>query len=114
MESGSSDSDMDLDRLGVEMDLRKVCRMTEPDRMKNVNDQHARLDDINYDNNLDCSVPHQGCTHCELKKHDDRGCWKRLTCQKCVRKGHLDFKYFCACAACRNVHECGKCPMEVL
>ena len=56
MESGSSDSDMDLDRLGVEMDLRKVCMITEPDRMKNVNDQHARLDDINYDNNLDCCL----------------------------------------------------------
>ena len=69
-------------------------------------------DVINYDNNPDRSVPHQGCTHCESKKHDDRGCWKRLICQKCGRKGHPLYKPFYACAACGNVHESGKHSTE--
>ena len=56
------------------MNRRKVCMTTVPDRVKNVSDQHARLDDINYDNDPDRSVPHQGCTHCGSKKNDDRGC----------------------------------------
>ena len=84
------------------------------DRVENFGGQHARLDDINYDNNPDCSVPHQGCTHCGSKKHNDRGCGKRLTCHKCGRKGHPSKKFFNACAACGNVHESAKCPKEDL
>ena len=78
------------------MDQRKVFMTTVSYRVENVGDQHARLDDINYENNPDRSVPHQGCTHCGSKKNDDRGCWKRLTCQKCGRKEHPSDKCFYA------------------
>ena len=82
MESSSSDSDSDLNGSVVEMDQCSACMTTVPDRVKNVSDQQARLDDINYDNNPYRSVPHQGYNHSGSKKHDDRGCWKKLTCQK--------------------------------
>ena len=74
VESGSSDSDSDLCESGAELDRRNVCMTTVPNRMKICGDQHVRLDDMNYDNNLDGIVSHQGCTHCGLKKHDDHGC----------------------------------------
>ena len=74
VESGSSDSDSALNGSGAELDRRKVCMTTVPDRVKNFDDQNARLDDMNYDNNPDGSVPHQGYTHCGSKKHDDGGC----------------------------------------
>ncbi|POM71367.1 Hypothetical protein PHPALM_12075 [Phytophthora palmivora] len=28
------------------------------------------------------------CSHCGSRKHSDLGCWGRLTCEKCGRKGH--------------------------
>ena len=74
VESGSSDSDSAFNGSGAELDRRKVCMTTVPDRVKNFDDQNARLDDMNYDNSPDGSVPHQGYTHCGSKKHDDGGC----------------------------------------
>ncbi|POM70504.1 LOW QUALITY PROTEIN: Hypothetical protein PHPALM_13041, partial [Phytophthora palmivora] len=52
------------------------------------------------------------CTHCGSSKHDDLGCWKRLTCQKCNRKGHPSDHCLFVCRACGEIHEAGKCPME--
>ncbi|POM70450.1 LOW QUALITY PROTEIN: Hypothetical protein PHPALM_13109 [Phytophthora palmivora] len=51
-------------------------------------------------------------THCVSSKHDDLGCWKRLTCQKCNRKGHPSDHCLFVCRACGEIHEAGKCPME--
>uniref|UniRef100_A0AAV1TVX9 CCHC-type domain-containing protein n=1 Tax=Peronospora matthiolae TaxID=2874970 RepID=A0AAV1TVX9_9STRA len=48
---------------------------------------------------------HKSCTHCGSKRHDERGCWKRLTCQKCGRRGHPFDKCFYGCAACGEVHD---------
>ena len=48
------------------------------------------------------------------KRHDDLGCWKRLTCQKCGRKGPPADKCYYVCSVSKNIHDIGKCPMEQL
>ncbi|OWZ14290.1 hypothetical protein PHMEG_00012252 [Phytophthora megakarya] len=41
------------------------------------------------DNRVDhTTMSQKNCTHWGSTKHDNLGCWKRLTCQKCGRKGH--------------------------
>ena len=50
--------------------------------------------------------------HCGPMKHDDRGCWKRLTFQKYGRKSRLFHKWLNVCAVCGEVHESGKSNME--
>ncbi|OWZ12466.1 hypothetical protein PHMEG_00014367 [Phytophthora megakarya] len=54
----------------------------------------------------------ENCTHCGSTKHDNLGCWKRLTCQKCGRKGHPFDHCLFVCRACGDMHEPGKRPME--
>ncbi|OWY95389.1 hypothetical protein PHMEG_00034617 [Phytophthora megakarya] len=50
----------------------------------------------------------KNCTHCGSTTHDNLGCWKRLTCQKCGRKGHLSDHCLFVCRACGEMHEPGK------
>ena len=50
--------------------------------------------------------------YCGLKRHDDRGCWKRLTCQKCGHKERPSGKCLHVCPACGEAHESKQCPME--
>ncbi|OWZ01486.1 reverse transcriptase [Phytophthora megakarya] len=54
----------------------------------------------------------RNCTHCGSTKHDNLGCWKRLTCQKRARKGQPSDHCFFVCRGCGEMHEPGKCPME--
>ncbi|CAH0484613.1 unnamed protein product [Peronospora farinosa] len=112
LEGSSSESDSDLSGSDADTDRRNLCVATVPDRVKKFNDQRAALDHLNQDRGPDRVVNQKACTHCGSKKHDDRGCWKRLTCQKCGRKGHPSDKCFFTCAACGDVHESGKCRME--
>ena len=71
---------------------------------------HEEADRVELRDHGERSKP---CTYCGSIKHNDRGCWKRLTCQNCGRKGHPSDKcFFYACAACRKVHESGKSPSE--
>ncbi|POM76894.1 Eukaryotic/viral aspartic protease, active site, partial [Phytophthora palmivora] len=42
----------------------------------------------------------------------DLGCWGRLTCEKCGRKGHPSDRCLFTCKACGDIHEAGKCTME--
>ncbi|POM57358.1 Hypothetical protein PHPALM_38139, partial [Phytophthora palmivora] len=52
------------------------------------------------------------CSHCGSKKHSDLGCWRRLTCHKCGKRGHpADHRLF-VCRGCGELHDMGKCPME--
>ncbi|GMF52127.1 unnamed protein product [Phytophthora fragariaefolia] len=52
------------------------------------------------------------CSHCGATKHNDLGCWKRLTCQKCGRNGHPSDHCLFVCRACGELHGMGKCQME--
>jgi hypothetical protein len=112
VECASSDSDSDHSDVEVEVNHRNVCAATTMDRTKKFGDQRTRNEDPKQDEDPEHAMPKKACSHCGSKKHDDRGCWKRLTCQKCGRKGHPSDRCYYACVACGEVHESGKCPME--
>ncbi|POM60620.1 LOW QUALITY PROTEIN: hypothetical protein PHPALM_30502 [Phytophthora palmivora] len=59
----------------------------------------------------DTSSPPKRCSHCRSRKHSDLGCWRRLTCEKCDRKGYPSNRCLFTCMACGGVHEEGKCAM---
>ena len=56
----------------------------------------------------------ESCTHCGSQKHADLQCWKRLTCQKCGKKGHPTDRCFWTCKGCGEVHAKGECRLELL
>lgn len=60
----------------------------------------------------DIGSPPKRCSHCGSRKHSDLGCWGRLTCEKCGRKGHPSDRCLFTCKACGDIHEAGKCTME--
>ncbi|KAE9177643.1 hypothetical protein PF004_g25716 [Phytophthora fragariae] len=65
-----------------------------------------------YPKSADMGAPSKRCSHCGSRKHDDLGCWRRLTCEKCGKRGHPSDRCLFVCKACREIHEAGKCPME--
>ena len=103
----SSESEEELDRRAIKLaaksDRQSPDRMSPRPRSADHNDGSKRLDR---------SSPGKACTHCGSTKHNDLGCWKRLTCQKCGRRGHPSDSCFFGCRACGVAHEIGKCPME--
>ena len=44
------------------------------DRTKKVEDKGADSDDNRLDSSAYCVPINKACTHCRLRKHDDRGC----------------------------------------
>ncbi|KAF0688134.1 Aste57867_20223 [Aphanomyces stellatus] len=54
----------------------------------------------------------QRCTHCGSHRHDDLHCWKRLTCQRCGKRGHPSDRCLFVCRGCGEIHDAGKCQME--
>ncbi|KAJ0389457.1 hypothetical protein ATCC90586_010448 [Pythium insidiosum] len=52
------------------------------------------------------------CTHCGSTRHQDRDCWRRLTCETCGRKGHPSEHCYQLCKGCGKLHEKGACPLE--
>ncbi|CAI5705396.1 unnamed protein product [Peronospora effusa] len=58
------------------------------------------------------ATPNTRCAYCGSKKHGDLNCWKRLTCDRCGRKGHPSDRCLFVCRGCGEIHEIGKCQME--
>uniref|UniRef100_A0AAV1UQ20 CCHC-type domain-containing protein n=1 Tax=Peronospora matthiolae TaxID=2874970 RepID=A0AAV1UQ20_9STRA len=109
-ESGSDTCGSDL-----EDRLRSVHVAATADRRSFPNDVAANARSVDPNTRQDYqdrNVPVKPCTHCRSTKHGDLGCWKRLTCQKCGRKGHPSDNCFFVCRACGEMHDPGKCPME--
>ncbi|OWY98720.1 hypothetical protein PHMEG_00030446, partial [Phytophthora megakarya] len=52
------------------------------------------------------------CSHCGSKKHSNLGCWRRVTCTKCGKRGHPADHCLFVCRGCGELHDMGKCPME--
>ncbi|KAE9118506.1 hypothetical protein PF010_g8197 [Phytophthora fragariae] len=52
------------------------------------------------------------CSHGGSNKHTDLGCWRRLTCKKCGKRGHPVDHCLFVCQECGVLHDMGKCPME--
>ncbi|KAE9298268.1 hypothetical protein PF008_g23539 [Phytophthora fragariae] len=61
---------------------------------------------------VDMGAPSKRCSHCGSRKHDDLGCWKRLTCEKCGKRGHPSDRCLFVCKACGEIHDAGTGPME--
>ena len=79
---------------------------------QNTRDPLIRSEQVDRGRHYDRGKPQTVCTHCGSKRHDDRGCRRRLTCQKCGRKGHPAGKCYYACSVCKDVHEEGKCSIK--
>ncbi|POM62438.1 hypothetical protein PHPALM_28410 [Phytophthora palmivora] len=102
--SDSSESESDTGGSGSEDELRQIYVAAfagrdsqESSRSPHRNDRSPKL---------------ARCSHCGSFKHDELGCWTRLTCEKCNRKGHPSEHCLFVCHACGEIHEAGKCPME--
>ncbi|OWZ12587.1 hypothetical protein PHMEG_00014227 [Phytophthora megakarya] len=52
------------------------------------------------------------CSHSGSKKHSNLGCWRRVTCTKCGKRGHPADHCLFVCRGCGELHDMGKCPME--
>ena len=96
----------------MEEEPRNVFVAAASDRRKNLGDQSADSGEKRLEGSDDRVKMYKAYTHCGLKRHDDRWCWKRLTSQKCSRKGTPSDKCLHVCAACGEIHGCGKCPMR--
>ncbi|CAI5731159.1 unnamed protein product [Peronospora destructor] len=114
-EDVSSESGSDTYGSDLEDRLRSVHVAATTDRRSSPNDVTANARSVDPNNRRDYqdrNLPSKPCTHCGSTKHGDLGCWKRLTCQKCGRKGHPSDNCFFVCRACGEMHDPGKCPME--
>uniref|UniRef100_M4BAA1 CCHC-type domain-containing protein n=1 Tax=Hyaloperonospora arabidopsidis (strain Emoy2) TaxID=559515 RepID=M4BAA1_HYAAE len=112
VEDADSSSESDLSGSDAERELCNEFVAATSDRPTKFGDQRATTDENRQAYSPDRVAFKKACSNCGLKKHDDRGCWQRLTCQKCDRKGHPSDKCFFVCAACNEIHENGKCPMD--
>uniref|UniRef100_H3GGM9 Retrotransposon gag domain-containing protein n=1 Tax=Phytophthora ramorum TaxID=164328 RepID=H3GGM9_PHYRM len=117
----SSDSELETSGSEGEGDLRKVYFATTPDQpTRSHSDQEQRRpsrdsNDRRLDRparSLEGEAPRKPCSHCGSSKHTDLGCWKRLTCEKCGKKGHPTDRCLFVCKACGEIHGAGECPME--
>ena len=114
VESKSSGSDVDSSGWDTDSDRRNVYMAATADRAQTTGDSFVQNERFDEERQYDRIKSQTVCTHCRPKRHDDRGCWKRLTCQKCGRKGHPVEKCYHICSVCKNVHDEKKCPKEHL
>ncbi|KAE9283449.1 hypothetical protein PF001_g22846 [Phytophthora fragariae] len=93
----SSESEVESDESDGDGCLRRVyvaaaenCEEL-PDRRlprRERSNTHLDRDLGQHPKSADMGVPSKRCSHCGSRKHDDLGCWRRLTCEKCGKKGH--------------------------
>uniref|UniRef100_A0AAV1TP89 CCHC-type domain-containing protein n=1 Tax=Peronospora matthiolae TaxID=2874970 RepID=A0AAV1TP89_9STRA len=109
----SSSSESDICSAESDEENQSVYSATTADYTKDRgNDRPPKPRSNDRERDHERAEGHKSCTHCGFKRHGGRGCWKRLTCQKCERRGHLSDKCFYECSACGEVHDGGNCPME--
>ena len=104
----SSGSESDSIGSDENKDRRRVCVTTASGQERSDKDHRTWQKNTGEGDGRDRGGKPKACTHCGSTRHDDRGCWQRLTCQKCGRKGHPSDKWFYVCAACGEIHENGK------
>ena len=112
VKSESSSSESDPSGSEENVDGCRVCATTVPTRVQSNQDHCMLHEEANRLESRDHGERSNPCTHCGSIKHNDLVYWKRLTFQKCGRKGHPSDKYFYACSACEKVHDSGECPSE--
>ncbi|CAI5718029.1 unnamed protein product [Peronospora effusa] len=94
IENGNSGSESESSGSKVEVNRRRVFPAMTHAPAEKPRDYRDRQNVIDQGKGHGHTDPPRACTHCGSRKHDDRGCWKRLTCQKCGRKGHPSDKCF--------------------
>ncbi|OWZ23107.1 hypothetical protein PHMEG_0002063 [Phytophthora megakarya] len=107
--SGRSDSDVDSHRkffLAASEDVTpKVEKESAnldprlPDRGQGHQDHNLKIHGNEFNRDR--------CSHCGSRKHSDLGCWRRVTCTKCDKRGHPRIT-----ASSGEPHDMGKCPKE--
>ena len=103
VEDADSSSDANLSGSDAERELRNVFVAATSDRPTKFGDQRATTYENRQDYSPDRVAFEKACTHCGSKRQDDRGCWQRLTCQKCGRKGHtIGQVILCVCSLWRD------------
>ncbi|GMF26564.1 unnamed protein product [Phytophthora fragariaefolia] len=128
-DSGSERSDSDCD------EHRRICTAANQDNAGSAGEEpkgldrgqpdHPQHDRMTHDHRsriqndgsdrsrcTHCGSDRSRCTHCGSKKHTDLGCWRRLTCDKCGKRGHPADHCLFVCRGCGELHDMGKCPME--
>ncbi|POM81328.1 Hypothetical protein PHPALM_712 [Phytophthora palmivora] len=109
---GSSESESESSGSEPEDEYRQVYLVASTDREQRGDLRSPHQGDNRPTERPSTSMTQSRCTHCGSSKHDDLGCWKRLTCQKCGRKGHPSDHCLFVCRACGEIHDAGKCPMK--
>ena len=84
----SSGSESESNGSEEEMDRRRVCVTTTFDREKPDKNNRTWQKNTGERDGHDRGGRSEACTDCGYTRHNDRGCWKRLKCQKCGCKGH--------------------------
>ena len=110
VEIEDSGSDSALSRSNGEEKPRNVFVAATSDLLKDLGDQGAGPAEKRLDGSATRITLNKACTHCGSKRHDDRGCWKRFTCQNCGRRGHSSDKCLHVFAACGEIHDGGNAP----
>ena len=70
----------------MEEEPRNVFVAAASDRIKNLGDQSADSGEKPLEGSEDRVKMYKAYTHCGLKRHDDRWCWKILTSQSVAAK----------------------------
>ncbi|KAH7460378.1 uncharacterized protein KRP23_14746 [Phytophthora ramorum] len=111
-EVSGSDGESDLCKIHLAATADQGVRSTqEQDQRRPNRDANSRRHD-KPTGVPEGELPRKPCSHCGSTKHTDLGCWQRLTCEKCGKKGHPTDRCLFTCKACGEIHGAGECPME--
>ncbi|OWZ07353.1 LOW QUALITY PROTEIN: hypothetical protein PHMEG_00020262 [Phytophthora megakarya] len=113
-ESGGSDSDIASHRmifLAANEDISPKVEKESTNLDRRLSDRDQGHDDHNskFHGN---GFTRDRRSHCGSNKHSDLGCWRRVTCTKCGKRGHPSDHCLFVCRGCGERQDMGKCPME--
>ncbi|KAL4163229.1 hypothetical protein KRP22_014808 [Phytophthora ramorum] len=125
IQGSDPESDLGSEGSDAEGDLRRIYLASGEEKSREVTNAPPPTDPLRTNSNSPEKSPrdprsqgrfdgsdHNRCSHCGSRKHTDLGCWRRLTCQKCGKRGHPADHCLFVCRGCGELHDMGKCPME--
>ena len=112
VESEKCGTEYDFGGSDTDSDRRNVYMTAASDRSQKTGDPIVQNKRFDQERQYNRGTSQKMCMHSGSKRHEERGCWKRLTCQKCGRKGHPADKCDYVFSVCKNIHDKGKCPMK--
>ena len=109
-EISNSDHDCDSDSSGSSDNRRSsvaaASKMYKGEKSRDRGRDHSR------DHDREGKAKRDPCSHCGSEKHEDRKCWKSVTCGICERVGHPSDHCWRACRSCLKIHNQEPCPMK--